>query len=204
MIRKPAIAFGGIGVLGGMLCLAALAWGWEQESPAQGKPVPASRVRVLDLRRAILLCDEGKKATEELNKRVAARNAEIEKRQKELQDLQKQAESGADPEKRAESAALFERRARDFNRLKEDYAAELQEAESEMINRVGKTIVTVLDTHARQQGYDLVLHTAQQGSVLWWPPSMDITEEVVAAVNRAGASKPASPGPAGPASGAPK
>jgi len=189
---------GGIGVV---LCLATFAWGLEQEPPPQPKPVLPTRVRVLDMRRAILLCNEGKKATDELNKRIAARNAELEKRQKELQDLQKQWEAaGADDQKRSQLGPLIERRGKEFNRLKDDYTAELQQAESEMIGGVGKTIIKVLDGHAKKQGYDLVLHTAQDGSVLWYPPAMDITDELVAAVNLATAPKAASTGSAGPAS----
>jgi len=189
---------GGSG-LGVVLCLATFSWG--QEAPPQPKPIPPTRARVLDMRRAILLCNDGKKAADELNKRIAARNGELEKRQKELQDLQKQFEAaGADAQKRGELASLIERRGKEFNRLKDDYTAELQQAESEMIGGVGKTIIKVLDGHAKKQGYDLVLHTAQDGSVLWYPPAMDITDELVAAVNLATAPKAASTGSAGPAS----
>ncbi len=189
---------GGIGVL---YCLTTLAWGLEQEAPPQPKPLLPTHVRVLDLRRAILLCNEGKKEAEELNKRIASRSAELEKRQKELQDLQKQFEAaGNDAEKRGQLGLTIERRGKEFNRLKEDYSAELQQAESEMIGNVGKAIVKVLDEHAKKQGYDLVLHTAQDGSVLWFPPAMDITDEVVAAVNRAAAPKAASAGPEAPQS----
>lgn len=172
---------GGIGVV---FCLATFAWGLEQEPTPQPKPVLPTRVRVLDMRRAILLCNDGKKATEELNKRIASRNAELEKKQKELQDLQKQWQAGGADEKRAELGALIERRGKEFTRLKDDYTAELQQAESELIGGVGKKIIKVLDEHAKKQGYDLVLHTAQDGSVLWYPPAMDITDELVAAVNR--------------------
>lgn len=196
---------GGIGVV---FCLATFAWGLEQEAPPQPKPALPTRVRVLDMRRAILLCNEGKKATDVLNKRIASRSAELERKQTELQGLQKQYSAvGVNDEKRAELASLIERRGKEFNRLKDDYTAELQQAESEMINGVGKTIIKVLDGHAKKQGYDLVLHTAQDGSVLWWPPAMDITDELVAAVNLAtGQPKAASAGSAEPTStgGAPR
>jgi len=188
---------GGIGVL---LCVATFAWGLEQEPAPPPKPIPPTRVRVLDMRKAILQCNEGKKATEELNQRISTRSAELEKKQKEQQDLQKQWEAaGADEAKRAELGAVIEKRGKELSRLKEDYTAELQQAETELINRVGKTIIRTLDEHAKKQGYDLVLHTSQDGSVLWWPRAMDITEELVAAVNRA-TPKAASAGSTGPAS----
>src|SRR5258706_12928738 len=108
MIRR----LGGIGVA---LFLATLAWSQEKATPPQPKPIPPNRVRLLDMRRAILLTNDGKKATDELNKRIAARNAELEKKQKELQDLQKQWEAaGADEQKRGELRALIEKHGNEF------------------------------------------------------------------------------------------
>ena len=97
------------------LCVASLAWG------QQG--VPTTHVRLLNLRRAILQCNDGKKASEELKKRFAPRNGDVEKKEQELLLIQKQAEAldkPSDAQKRYELAQLYQRKSKEFDRDKQD------------------------------------------------------------------------------------
>lgn len=186
--------------LGGVLCLAVLACGQAASptaaSPAQKeKPVPASRIRLMDMQRVILTCNEGKKSSDALRERFAARNTDLERRLAELQELQK-AYSGTPAnltDRRNELAMTIDRKSKSLQRDKDDFTAEVQQAENELIDSIGKKVLKVVDDHARKQGYDLILETSQQGStILWFPKTMDITEEVVAAVNAAPPARAAS------------
>lgn len=179
--------------LWGFLCITSLAWG---QQPA---PAPATRVRLLNLRRAILECNDGKKAAADLNKRFAPRNAELEKKHQELLDIQKQGEALVNPsdaQKRYELLQIFQRKSKELDRDKQDLTEEIQQAETELINSIGKKIIAALGQHAAKQGYELILEASNQEiGVLWFPKALEITDEVIAAVNAAAAppAKPATP-----------
>jgi outer membrane protein len=86
----------------------------------------------------------------------------------------------------------------------EDAQNEFQQAEQEVVNRLGKKMLDVLEKYAKSNGYAMVLDVSNpQTPVLYATPSANITKELVEAYNAevpvaAPATKPASnPRPAG-------
>ena len=183
----------------GFLGMACCIGGWTG-APAWGQQAaPATQVRLLNLRRAILQCNDGKKAAEDLNKRFAPRNAGVEKKEQDLLALQKQGEAldkPTDTPKRYELAQIYQRKSKELDRDKQDLTEEIQQAEAEFINAIGKKIIATLGEHAAKHGYELILEASNQEiGVLWFPKALEITDEVIAAVNAAGASPAKPPAP---------
>ncbi len=170
----------------GVLCISTLAW-------SQQAPVPTTHVRLLNLRRAILECNDGKKASEELKKRFAPRNAELDKMEQDLLAMQKQIEAlgASDAQKRYDLAQSYQRKRKDYERFKQDLTEEIQQAEAEIINAIGKKIIATLADHGSKHGYELILEISNQEiGVLWFPKALEITDEVIVAVNAAAETKP--------------
>lgn len=60
---------------------------------------------------------------------------------------------------------------------------ESKEKETEMINGVLNQINTFVAQYAKEKGYDLVVGTTDAGNVLYGNPSMDITDDLLKALN---------------------
>jgi outer membrane protein len=175
------------------------------QAPAE-KTAPvatAVRVGIINIQRAIIECNEGKKAAEELTKRFTPKRAELERKQKEIEDLQGQLEKGKNTladDKRAELIRDIERKTKDFNRDNDDATADFQQAESQLINTIGQKVMRVVDEYSRRNGYDVILDVSNpQSNVLWATNKLDVTDEIIGAYNMVGSSLQPLPAAGNPA-----
>jgi len=82
----------------------------------------------------------------------------------------------------------------------EDFQAEVQQAEQEVLNRLGKKMLDVMDKYAKDNNYAVILDVSNpQTPVLWASPTTNITKELVDAYN---AGSPVAAPPARPAGAA--
>lgn len=176
------------------------------QTPAQPATAPvasAVRVGIINIQRAIIECNEGKKAAEELTKRFSPKRAELERKQKEIEELQGQLEKGKNTladDKRAELIRDIERKTKDFNRDNDDATQDFQQAESQLINTIGQKVMRVVDEYSRRNGYDVILDVSNpQSNVLWATNKLDVTDEIIGAYNMVGSSLQAVPAANNPA-----
>ena len=175
------------------------------QAPAEKSAPVASAVRVgiINIQRAIIECNEGKKAAEELTKRFTPKRSELERKQKEIEDLQGQLEKGKNTladDKRAELIRDIERKTKDFNRDNDDATADFQQAESQLINTIGQKVMRVVDEYSRRNGYDVILDVSNpQSNVLWATNRLDVTDEIIGAYNMVGSSLQPLPAAGNPA-----
>jgi len=89
-----------------------------------------------------------------------------------------------DAEKAAKARQLDEKK-KQFDRDQEDDQNDFSQQMQELFQATGAKIYDVLSTYAQQHGYTLVLDVAnsQQNPVMYALPTMDITNEVIAAYN---------------------
>jgi outer membrane protein len=154
--------------------------------PASVTPTGASKVATVHIQQAIGECAEGKKATEDLQKRFAPKRDELERKQKEIQDLQeklRQGEKVLSDEQKNQLMREIDRKTKDFNRDNDDATADYQQAGDAMINAIGNKMLQVVAAYAQQNGFDLILNSAQPGEVLWQTQRVDITQQIVGAYN---------------------
>jgi outer membrane protein len=193
-----------------ILCLAPVrgirAQGAAAAAAAASGP---SKIAVINIRNAIVATAEGKQAQAQLQSQFAPKQNELQSLQKQIEDLQRKMSEGArtlsDDEKAKlqREGELFSRR---LQRGNDDLNEELNAAQGELVDGIGRKMLEVLDRYARENGYTAVLDTSAQGSpVVYGSSQSDITQEIVRLYDQAyplkagSATTPAAPKPAAPA-----
>ena len=148
---------------------------------AQG--TPAGKFAVINVRQAIVTTAEGKQASGELQSQFAARQSELENLNKQINDLRQRLSSGqntlSDEEKvrlTGQGTRLTQQLERKQNELQED----LNAAQGEVVDRIGRKMVDVLEKYARENGITAVFDSSAQNSpILFAATSIDITQEII-------------------------
>jgi outer membrane protein len=143
-------------------------------------------VATVHIQFAIANCAEGKKATDDLQKRFAPKKDELERKTKEIQDLQQKLQQGEkvlNDDQRNQLMRDIDRKTKDFNRDNDDATADYQQAVDGLFNAIGSKLMQVLQVYAQKNGFDLVLNSDQQLAVLYQNDHVDITAEIVGAYN---------------------
>ncbi len=155
-------------------------------SGATTPPTGANKVATVHIQQAIAECAEGKKATDDLQKRFAPKKDELERKQKEITDLQQKLQQGEkllSDDQKNQLMRDVDRKTKDFNRDNDDATADYQQAVDGLFNAIGSKMLQVIAVYAQKNGFDLVLNSAQPGTVLWQKQAVDITDEVKGAYN---------------------
>jgi outer membrane protein len=195
--------------IGLSIALGPAAFGQASATPAApaapAGPVP-SKIGVVNIQQAIGECAEGKKEIDALQQKFTPKQTELKNQSDEVESLKKQYQAQADKlsdDEKSSRAKAIDTKQKSLQRNYEDAQAEFQQAEQEVINRIGSKMVAVLEKYANANGYAVVLDVSnpQTSPVLWATQGTVITKDLVDAYdkeNPAGASAPA-PKPAGSA-----
>ncbi len=178
---------------------------------AQGATAaPAStKVAIVSIQDAIANTNEGKKELEALQQKFAPKQAEMKTLNDDVENLKKQLQAQGDKlsdEERGNRVKTISDKQKVLQRNYEDAQNEYQQAEQEIVNRLGKKMMDVLEKYAKTNGYSVVMDVSNpQTPVLYASPNTNITKELVDAYNAespvAAATKPAT-GAARPAGAA--
>ncbi len=161
--------------------LGLLVWpllSWAQEPAAN-----PSKIKIISIQEAIANTAEGKKALAEITKRFQPRQQDLQRQQQEIQaltdQLQKQATTLSDEEQRRLTRQLEEKQ-RIFKRATEDADADYRAEGQDVIQRIGRKMVPLINEYAQQNGLLLVIDpAAAQVPVYYLAKDIDITEEMV-------------------------
>ena len=142
-----------------------------------------SKIGVINVRQAIVTTAEGKLASAELQSQFAARQNELESRNKQITDLRNRLNAGAntlsDDEKvrlTQQGQRLTQQLDRKNNELQEDVNA----AQAEVVDRIGRKMMDVLDRYARENGLSTVFDSSAQNSpILYASTNIDITQDII-------------------------
>jgi len=175
-------------------------------APASGNPAATpTKIGVVNIQDAILATEEGKKDFDALQQRFGPKQAELKTLNDDIENLKKQYQAQADKlsdEEKNTRAKTIDSKQKSLQRTYEDAQAEFQQAEQEVINRIGGKMLNTLQKYAQSNGYSIVLDVSnpQTSPVLWATQGNVITKELVDAYNSenpvAGGAKPAGPAPA--------
>jgi outer membrane protein len=174
-------------------------------APTSTGPVP-TKIGVVNIQQAIQECAEGKKEIDALQQKFSPKQVELKQQSDDVEALKKQYQAQADKlsdEEKSSRAKAIDTKQKALQRNYEDAQAEFQQAEQDVINRIGSKMVNVLEKYANANGFAVVLDVSnpQTSPVLWATQGTVITKELVDAydkANPAGATAPA-PKPAGAA-----
>lgn len=164
-------------------------------------PTP-TKVGVVNIQQAIGECNEGKKELDALQQKFSPKQAELKNLNDEVDNLKKQYQAQADKlsdDEKSSRAKAIDTKQKSLQRDYEDAQAEFQQAEQDVVNRIGTKMLVVLEKYSNAHGYALVLDVSnpQTSPVLWATQGTVITKELVDAYNAenltaAPATKPAS------------
>jgi outer membrane protein len=191
-----------------LFCMAP-ARGIHAQAAAGAASAP-SKIAVINIRNAIVATAEGKLAQAQLQSQFAPKQNELQTLQKQIEDLQRRMTEGARTLSDDEKAKLQregELLSRRLQRGNDDLNEELNAAQGEIVDGIGRKMLEVLDRYSRENGFTAVLDTSAQGSpVVYGSSQSDITQEIVRLFDQAypikgaaGAAAPAAPKPASPA-----
>ena len=156
--------------------------GLRAQSAAPGSAT-GTKIGVINVRQAIASTSEGKQAGAELQSQFAPRQSELEGLNKAINDLRQRMEAGANKLSDDEKVRLQregETRARQLQRKQDEYQEDVNAAQAEVFDRVGRKMIDVLDRYARENGYVAILDTSAQNTpILFASTNIDVTQDIV-------------------------
>jgi outer membrane protein len=175
-----------------------------------GAPTAATKMGIVAIQQAIANTNEGKKELDALQQRFSPKQVELKNQNDEVEKLKQQLQAQGDKlseEARASQLRSIETKQKTLQRNLEDAQTEYQQAEQEVVNRLGTKMLKVLEQYALKNGYAVIMDVSNpQTPVLYAAESTNITKELVDAYNAQSpvaapaapkpASKPVSPAPA--------
>jgi outer membrane protein len=190
------------------LCLGLAA---TTTSLAQGAaaPAPGNKVGIVAIQAAIASTNEGKKELDALQQRFAPKSAALKAQNDEIENLKKQLQAQSDKlsdEERVTRVKALDAKQKTLQRNYDDFQAEAQQAEQDVVNKLGGKMLAVLEKYAAANGYSVVLDVSSQATpVLWANQTSNITKDLIDAYNAQNPAAPAAPAakPAGSAANQP-
>jgi outer membrane protein len=153
-----------------------------QGTAAAGAAV-SGKTGVINIRQAIAGTAEGKQAGAELQSQFSARQNELEGLNKQINDLRQRLEAGRGKISDEESARLQrqgEVMARQLQRKQDEYQEDVNAAQGEVFDRIGRKMVDVLDRYARENSYVVILDSSAQNTpILFASTNIDVTQDIV-------------------------
>lgn len=156
-----------------------------------------TRVGIINIQDAIVRTEDGQKVAKMLQEKYAPRQSELEKKKRELDELQAQLSKGRNTmseEARNNLIRQIDQKTKSLTRDNEDATAEFQQEEAKHINGIGQRMMGVVDKFAKDKGYSIILDiSSQQSPVLWAVNTVDITNEIVTLYDKSELAAPAAP-----------
>lgn len=152
----------------------------DSSAKTSADPV-ATRVAAINMRAAIANTAEGKQAATQLETEFQARRKELEDLNKKIGDLQQRLTAGANTLSDDEKNRLTlegQKLTRQLDRRQTEFQEDLNDAQSEVISRIGRKIVDVVGKFAPSNGYGTVLDDSSQTTPVLYAAT-DITEQIV-------------------------
>jgi outer membrane protein len=182
--------------LGLSLASSTLILGQSAPAPAAA-PAGPTKIGIVNIQDAIVATNEGKKEFDALQTRFTPKQTELKALNDEVEGLKKSFETKQatlSPEAAAAQARTIDTKQKTLQRNYDDAQNEFQQAEQDVVNRIGTKMLTVLEKYAKDNGYTVILDVSSpQTPVLWASQGTIITKNLVDAYNVANPS--AAPAP---------
>ena len=142
------------------------------------------KIAYVDMEKAFSTCSAGMSAKTKFTRKLEDLTRRIEGREGELTrlrgELEKSSGSLSDQTRRTRELD-YQTKYRDYQRLVKDSQDDLRREDAELTSGILKTLLQVVETVGRSGGYTLVL---EKKSVLYAAEQIDITDQVVASMNK--------------------
>ena len=176
---------------------------WSQ---ASSTATAATKVGVINIQAAIAGTAEGKQAAAELQSQFSPRTNELQNLQKQIQDLGARVQNGQttlSDEEKARLQRQYEQQSRLFQRKQQEFQDDSNDAQQDVVNRIGRKMIDVIDKYSKENNYSVILdESSQQTPVIYAANQIDVTQDIIRLydqsypVKNATASSGAAPRPA--------
>ena len=163
------------------------------------------KVGVINVQVAISSTSEGKQASAELQSQFAPRQSELDNLRRQIEDVQSRLRTGASTlsdEEKQRLARQGDQLSRTYQRKQQEFQDDGNEAQREVVDRIGRKMLDVVDKYSRENGLALVLDTSSQTTpVVFAANQADITQDIIRLYDQTYPIKvaaPAQPKPATP------
>jgi outer membrane protein len=167
-----------------------------------------TKVGVVNVLEAISSTAEGKQASNELQSQFAPRQKELEALDKQVNDLQQRLNTGQSTlsdEERARLNAQGTRLAQRLDRKKNEFQEDVNTAQRDVVNAIGRKMMDVLNRYAQENSYVAVFDSSTQNSpILYAAKNIDLTQDIIRLYDQAYPVKGASSVPASKPAPTPK
>lgn len=144
-----------------------------------------AKIGVVDFQRVLLESIPGKAVQETIQTRGRQMEADLKQKGVDLEQMTEQFNRDAmvmSRDKRDEKQREMEIKRYDFQSLQKKYQSEIREIENRMIEKLKTEIFKITEDLGQKEGYLLII---EQGAVIYSPAAIDITDDVIAAYNKA-------------------
>ena len=154
-----------------------------QGAAAAAPAAVPGKIGVINVRQAIVTTSEGKQASSELQSQFAARQTELENLNKQITDLRQRLAAGQSTLSQDEQARLTrqgELWARQLQRKQDEYQEDVNASQGDVIDKIGRKMIDVLDRYARENGYVAILDSSAQNTpILYASNQIDVTQDII-------------------------
>jgi outer membrane protein len=166
-------------------------------------PATAGKVGVINIQAAIASTAEGKQAAAELQSQFTPRMNELQNLQKQIEDVRNRLQAGQSTLSDEEKARLQregDTLTRTYQRKQQELQDDTNDAQQDVVNRIGRKLVDILNKYSKDNGYAIVLDdSSQQTPVIYAANQIDVTQDIIRLydqsypVKNAGAATPTAP-----------
>ena len=138
------------------------------------------KLAIINSQLAVTETAEIKKASAEMEAKFKPRQAQLEKLQKEMADLQNQLQAGQGkltPQAEQSITVQGQRKQREAQRIQEDLQADVDRERNEILQRVGGRMQEVVRKMAEARTLDAVIDVS---NTVYFKPALDITKDATA------------------------
>jgi Skp family chaperone for outer membrane proteins len=143
----------------------------------------AARIGTINVLEAISATAEGKQGAAQLDAQFAPQQKELETLEKQVNDLQQRlnaGESKLSDEERARITAQGTKLAQRLDRKKNEYQEDINAAQREIVDGIGRRLIVVIDRYAQEHRYVMIFDSSAQNSqMLYASKNIDLTQEIV-------------------------
>jgi outer membrane protein len=146
-----------------------------------------AKIAIVDMQRLALGTEEGKKASEKLEKRYQEISTIMQGLQKSIEDKEntlKTQERALSDTRKAQLAREIDNERKEFTRKNEDYQTELGDMEQQLTGPLLDKANATLSAYIKEKGFTIVFNiSTENGNVVWFNRGNDVTDDVVKRIN---------------------
>jgi outer membrane protein len=141
-----------------------------------------TKVGIISSQQAVVGTAEFKKWRTETEAKFKPRQDQLQRLQKELQDIQTQLQSGKlSQQGEQQLQAEAQSKQRQGTRMQQDYQEDLDREQNEELQKIGTRMRDLVNKLAESKGFDLVVDAA---NTVFAKPALDITQEAIATFDK--------------------